>query len=133
MTIGKRAGLLFMFGLGILVVVTSIIRITYLDNFSVDHTWTLVNTFNWSSVELGVATFIACFPPLKALVTVRFPALCRILGLATNRSYGGRYEMYGVSGRRKDDPRSWASIPSEQHKTRARDHHNARPDRHGCE
>ncbi|KAJ5106235.1 hypothetical protein N7456_002910 [Penicillium angulare] len=108
MTVGKRAGLLFMFGLGVLVVVTSIIRITYLSNFSLDHTWSLVNTLNWSSVELGVAIFIACFPSFKTLITFRFPGLRRILGLSSNRSYGGRYEMYGASGRRTDDPRSWA-------------------------
>ncbi|KAJ5937121.1 hypothetical protein N7466_003571 [Penicillium verhagenii] len=107
MTVGKRAGLVFMFGLGVLVVVTSIIRITYLNNFSLDHTWSLVNTLNWSSVELGVAIFIACFPSFKTLVTVRFPGLRRILGLSSNRSCG-RYEMYGASGRRTDDPRSWA-------------------------
>lgn len=109
MTIGKRAGLIFMFSLGALVVVTSIIRATYLNNFSKDHTWTLVDPLNWSSVELGVALFIACFPSFKALVTFRFPALRRALGLSSNRSYGGQYEMYGASSRRTrtDDPRSW--------------------------
>ncbi|KAJ5668719.1 hypothetical protein N7462_009789 [Penicillium macrosclerotiorum] len=108
MTIGKRAGLIFMFGLGVLVVVTSIIRATYLNNFSTDHTWELVNPLNWSSVELGVAIFIACFPSFKALVTFQFPSLRRFLGLSSNRSYAGRYELYGASGRRTDDPRSWA-------------------------
>lgn len=67
---------------------------------------TLVDTLNWSSVELGVAIFIACFPSFKALVTFRFPELRRALGLSSDRSYAGRYEMYGTSGRRTDR-RSW--------------------------
>ncbi|KAJ5179969.1 hypothetical protein N7492_003179 [Penicillium capsulatum] len=109
MTIGKRAGLIFMFSLGVLVVVTSIIRVTYLNNFSKDHTWTLIDPLNWSSVELGVAIFIACFPSFKALITFRFPGLRRVLGLSSDRSYryNGRYEMYGTSGRRTGDRRSY--------------------------
>jgi hypothetical protein len=60
----------------------------------------LVDTLNWSSVELGVSIIIACFPSFKALVTFRFPQLRRILGLSSNRSDAERYGMYGVSGRR---------------------------------
>ncbi|KAJ6038881.1 uncharacterized protein N7446_012695, partial [Penicillium canescens] len=107
MTIGKRAGLIFMFALGILLVATSIIRATYLNNFSADHTWELVSPLNWSSVELGVALFVACLPSFKALVTLRFPSLRRFLGLSSNRSYPVRYELYGTSGQRTDVPQSW--------------------------
>ncbi|KAJ6019976.1 hypothetical protein N7522_000051 [Penicillium canescens] len=107
MTTGKRAGLIFMFALGILLVATSIIRATYLNNFSADHTWELVSPLNWSSVELGVALFVACLPSFKALVTLRFPSLRRFLGLSSNRSYPVRYELYGTSGQRTDDPQSW--------------------------
>ncbi|CEJ61418.1 hypothetical protein PMG11_09953 [Penicillium brasilianum] len=109
---GKRAGLIVMFGLGALVTVNSIIRITYLGNLSTDHTWSLVDPLNWSSAELGVGVFIACVPSFKALVTFRFPKLRSIFGLSSGRTHGGRYEMYGNGttsrwATRPDDPRSW--------------------------
>ncbi|EED20905.1 integral membrane protein, putative [Talaromyces stipitatus ATCC 10500] len=107
MPLGKRLGLILMFGLGLLIVVTSIIRATYLNNFSTDHTWELVNPLNWSSVEIGVGVFIACVPSFKALITFCFPSLKHVLGLSSDRSYGPQYELYGASGRRTDDPRSW--------------------------
>ncbi|RAO66578.1 uncharacterized protein BHQ10_002590 [Talaromyces amestolkiae] len=107
MPLGKRLGLVFMFGLGLMIVVTSIIRATYLNNFSIDHTWTLVNPLNWSSVEIGVGVFIACVPSFKTLITFCFPSLKHILGLSSGRSYGPQYELYGASGRRTEDPRSW--------------------------
>lgn len=104
---------------------TSIIRATYLNNFSIDHTCTfsrlryyggkntnvhsgtLVNPLNWSSVEIGVGVFIACVPSFKTLITFCFPSLKHVLGFSSDRSYGPQYELYGASGRRTDDPRSW--------------------------
>ncbi|GKZ21918.1 hypothetical protein AbraIFM66951_007312 [Aspergillus brasiliensis] len=127
MTVGKRAGLVMMFGLGVLyadsppwlnpdselritansrVSVTSIIRATYISNFSEDHTWTLVNTLNWSSVEVAVAIFIACIPSFKSLITFRFPALQRLLGLSSKGDSTGRSNMYGTSTRRTNPGRS---------------------------
>ncbi|PYH42882.1 uncharacterized protein BP01DRAFT_126213 [Aspergillus saccharolyticus JOP 1030-1] len=108
MTRGKRAGLVVMFGLGVLVSVTSIIRATYISNFSLDHTWTLVNPLNWSSVEVAVAIFIACIPSFKSLITFRFPALQRLLGLSSKGDSTGRSRMYGTSGRRTTQGRSLA-------------------------
>ncbi|KAJ5152784.1 uncharacterized protein N7482_009262 [Penicillium canariense] len=107
---GKRVGLIVMFGLGGLVMVTSIIRVTYLSNFSIDHTWSLVDPLNWSSTELGVGVINACVPSFKALVTFRYPKLRSMLGLSSDRSHGARYEMYGSASRRAthpDDPGSW--------------------------
>ncbi|BCR98686.1 uncharacterized protein AKAW2_40369S [Aspergillus luchuensis] len=106
MTLGKRAGLVIMFGLGVLVSVTSIIRATYISNFSEDHTWTLVNTLNWSSVEVAVAIFIACIPSFKSLISFRFPALQRLLGLSSKGDSTGRSKMYGTSTRRTNNGRS---------------------------
>ncbi|PYI08053.1 integral membrane protein [Aspergillus sclerotiicarbonarius CBS 121057] len=106
MTMGKRAGLVMMFGLGVLVSVTSIIRATYINNFSEDHTWMLVDTLNWSSVEVAVAIFIACIPSFKSLITFRFPALQRLLGLSSKGDSTGRSRMYGTSTRRTNNGRS---------------------------
>ncbi|OOF92688.1 hypothetical protein ASPCADRAFT_133080 [Aspergillus carbonarius ITEM 5010] len=106
MTMGKRAGLVIMFGLGVLVSVTSIIRATYINNFSEDHTWMLVDTLNWSSVEVAVAIFIACIPSFKSLITFRFPVLQRLFGFSSKGDSTGRSRMYGTSTRRTNHARS---------------------------
>ncbi|GLA68439.1 hypothetical protein AtubIFM55763_005177 [Aspergillus tubingensis] len=75
MTLGKRAGLVMMFGLGVL-------------------------------VEVAVAIFIACIPSFKSLISFRFPALQRLLGLSSKGDSTGRSKMYGTSTRRTNNGRS---------------------------
>ncbi|OJJ37776.1 hypothetical protein ASPWEDRAFT_27129 [Aspergillus wentii DTO 134E9] len=95
MTVGKRVGLVMMFSLGLLVCMTSIIRVSYMNPFSEDHTWVLVDTMNWSCVEVGVAIFIACIPSFKTLITNRFPSLRRLLGFSSKGDSHGPSRMYG--------------------------------------
>ncbi|PWY86680.1 hypothetical protein BO70DRAFT_333076 [Aspergillus heteromorphus CBS 117.55] len=99
MTVGKRVGLVMMFSLGLLVCVASVIRVTYMNSFSVDHTWSMVDTMNWSCIEVAIAIFIACIPSFKSLITYRFPALKRLLGFSSDDSRGPS-KMYGDSTRR---------------------------------
>ncbi|RAK98470.1 uncharacterized protein BO80DRAFT_479659 [Aspergillus ibericus CBS 121593] len=103
MTVGKRVGLVMMFSLGLLVCVTSVIRVSYMNPFSVDHTWSLVNTMNWSCVEVGVAVFIACIPSFKSLITARFPGLQRLLGFSTQGESNGPSKMYSTTTRRTNN------------------------------
>ncbi|KAE8148674.1 hypothetical protein BDV25DRAFT_13386 [Aspergillus avenaceus] len=99
MAVGKRIGLVIMFSLGLLVCVTSIIRVTYMNKFAEDHTWVLVDAMNWSCVEVTVAIFIACIPSFKSLITHRFPGLRRMLGFSSGGS-AGPSKMYGNTTRR---------------------------------
>ncbi|KAL5355746.1 hypothetical protein BJX96DRAFT_141802 [Aspergillus floccosus] len=69
-----KAGLLVMFGLGLLVCVTSIIRITYIRHFQRDFTWLLVDALNWSSVEICTAILIASIPSFRKLIR----RICRV-------------------------------------------------------
>ncbi|KAF7591888.1 hypothetical protein BBP40_000934 [Aspergillus hancockii] len=73
----RKAGLLTMFGLGLLVCVTSIIRVIYISDFSKDHTWKLVPPLNWSAVEVCLAIFISCLPSFKAFITTQTPSIRR--------------------------------------------------------
>ncbi|KAJ5701434.1 hypothetical protein N7488_008982 [Penicillium malachiteum] len=101
MSVGKRAGIVVMFGLGLLVCITSIIRISYLNEFKVDHTWSMVNAMNWSCVEVAVAIFIACIPSFNTLIVFRFPRLQRLLSLPSNNSERrGKSKTYGATSRR---------------------------------
>ncbi|KAJ6032589.1 hypothetical protein N7540_003321 [Penicillium herquei] len=101
MSVGKRAGIVVMFGLGLLVCITSIIRISYLNSFKVDHTWSMVNALNWSCVEVAVAIFIACIPSFNTLIVFRFPKLQQLLGLPSNSSERtGHSRKYGTSSLR---------------------------------
>ncbi|OOQ88501.1 integral membrane protein [Penicillium brasilianum] len=100
MSVGKRIGLVVMFSLGLLVCMTSIIRISYLNSFKVDHTWSMVDAMNWSCVEVAVAIFIACIPSFNTLITHRFPKLQRLLGLPSSKEDTSTASKYGSSSRR---------------------------------
>ncbi|KOC15631.1 integral membrane protein [Aspergillus flavus AF70] len=100
MEVGKRVGLVMMFSLGLLVCVTSIIRVTYFNPFSVDHTWVLVDAMNWSCVEVAVAIFIACIPSFKTFISYRSPTLQRLLGFASKDDFTSPSKIYGSSTRR---------------------------------
>lgn len=63
-------------------------------------TGALVDTLNWSCVEVAVAIFIACIPSFKSLISYRFPALQRILGLSSKGGTTGPSRVYGTSTRR---------------------------------
>ncbi|KAJ5090213.1 hypothetical protein N7532_008897 [Penicillium argentinense] len=118
MPVGKRVGLVIMFSLGLLVCMTSIIRICYLNPFQVDHTWSMVNATNWSCVEVAVAIFIACIPSFNTLISYRFPRLQRMLGLPSNKdNTTGPSNTYGTSSHR-----TWNTLsiePNNSHKLKA--------------
>ncbi|OJJ38281.1 hypothetical protein ASPWEDRAFT_318186 [Aspergillus wentii DTO 134E9] len=79
----KKAGLILMFALGLLVCATSIIRCTYLEELQNDFTWNLVAPLNWSAVEVCLFIFISCIPSLKALVNFHSPILRRVFRLSS--------------------------------------------------
>ncbi|KAJ5808036.1 hypothetical protein N7474_009305, partial [Penicillium riverlandense] len=72
---GAKAGLIVMFGLGLLVCATSIVRITFIRHFQVDYTWVLVQALNWSAVEVCVAIIVASIPSFKVIFSRSFPVL----------------------------------------------------------
>ncbi|KAE8353464.1 integral membrane protein [Aspergillus coremiiformis] len=100
--LGKRLGLVCMFGLGVFVIITSIVRVTFLNNFNVDISWELVNAMSWSSGEMTIAIVISCIPSLKGLINTQFPRVARLLGLSSIRGSTGR-STYGTTCRRGDD------------------------------
>jgi hypothetical protein len=83
----QRIGLMFLFGLGGLVVATSIIRVFTLHSLlnSTDQTWDVVSPYNWSGIELNVAIFITCGPAFKAFIRRHFPL---VLGSSYKRTSG---------------------------------------------
>ncbi|KAJ0413028.1 hypothetical protein BJY00DRAFT_320202 [Aspergillus carlsbadensis] len=79
--IGIKTGLIVMFALGLLVCVTSIVRIVYIRHFHVDYTWELVHASNWSSVEVCTAILIAAIPSLRKVLVLAYPSMRRIFHL----------------------------------------------------
>ncbi|KAJ5988612.1 hypothetical protein N7481_003822 [Penicillium waksmanii] len=84
MPFGVKAGLVVMFGLGLLVCVTSIVRVAYIRHFEKDLTWDLVEALNWSSIEVCIAILIACIPSFRNLVVRTCPVLQKTLGLGSS-------------------------------------------------
>ncbi|KAH3279266.1 hypothetical protein KXW55_009110 [Aspergillus fumigatus] len=75
---------ILMFALGLMVCVTSIIRVTYIKDLNPDHTWSLVAPLNWSAVEICVAIFISCLPSLKTLITIHWQNASRVTSSNTD-------------------------------------------------
>ncbi|KAJ5585773.1 hypothetical protein N7450_005560, partial [Penicillium hetheringtonii] len=92
-----KAGLVVMFSLGLLVCVTSIIRITYVRHFNTDFTWDLVPALNWSSVEVCVAIFIACVPAFRIVATRIFPILQTTFGLRSSHKSSQETDTLHIS------------------------------------
>ncbi|PWW77416.1 hypothetical protein C7212DRAFT_277295 [Tuber magnatum] len=92
-------GLCVVFSLGALACAASIIRLIYLPKLldSHDPTWTIVNSFNWSIIELHAAILAACTLSLKTLMERHFPNL---LGAPYHYSHSapklGRHKRYRV-------------------------------------
>jgi hypothetical protein len=80
----QRLGLAFLFSLGGVVVVASMIRIVTLHQLihSTDPTWALVSPFNWSTIELHLGIFVTCGPAFKAFFRRYIP---RLLGGSSYR------------------------------------------------
>ncbi|RPA95801.1 hypothetical protein L873DRAFT_1837050 [Choiromyces venosus 120613-1] len=73
----QKVGLCAIFSLGALACAASIVHLLYLPELldSQDPTWTIVDSFNWSIIELHAAIFAACISSLKILIKRHFPNL----------------------------------------------------------
>jgi len=86
----QRLGLIFLFSLGGIVVVASVIRLAALHILlaTADGTWILVNPLNWSTIELHIAVFVTCGPSFKAFMRRYLP---RLLGSSSYRRSTGTH------------------------------------------
>ncbi|KAF4978435.1 hypothetical protein FZEAL_5182 [Fusarium zealandicum] len=93
----KRIGLICMLSLGLLVCVTSIIRIFFVTRIGPDATYEFVEPMIWSQVELAALVVCSTIPCLRQVVQ-KVPWLNRALGLSSNKT---SQNYYGQSGNRR--------------------------------
>ncbi|EPS41584.1 hypothetical protein H072_4520 [Dactylellina haptotyla CBS 200.50] len=83
----KRILIIVLFGLGILVSVASIVRITTLDSLgSMDITFSITGSLLWSIIEANVALICASGPAIKPLFTRLIPHLSKSVPTRTIHS-----------------------------------------------
>ena len=72
-----KAGILFMFSLGILICITSCIRLRYLVIFakSTNPTWDYTDAMIWSSIEVCVSIIVTSLPAMRVLLSKLRPGL----------------------------------------------------------
>ncbi|KAK8036114.1 CFEM domain-containing protein [Apiospora rasikravindrae] len=77
MAFRKRAQTFVMFSLGLLVVITSAIRLRYLVRFekSDNPTWDNVDAIIWTHAEVSVSVIVACLPTVRAALASLAPRL----------------------------------------------------------
>ncbi|KFA49867.1 hypothetical protein S40293_01209 [Stachybotrys chartarum IBT 40293] len=72
-----KFGITLMFSLGIFVLVTSIMRLTFMTQFGNTHnpSWDYVDPVIWTGLEVAVSIVVACLPATRVLVSRNMP-LC---------------------------------------------------------
>ncbi|KAK7998910.1 hypothetical protein PG991_014585 [Apiospora marii] len=77
MALRKRAQTVVMFSLGLLVVITSAVRLRYLVRFekSDNPTWDNVDAIIWTHAEVSVSVIVVCLPTVRAALASAAPRL----------------------------------------------------------
>ncbi|KAM5511046.1 fungal specific transcription factor domain-containing protein [Fusarium oxysporum f. sp. phaseoli] len=96
--VAKRLGLIAMLSLGLLVCVTSIIRIIFVTRIGPDATYEFAEPMIWSQVELASLVVCSTIPCLRQVIQ-KVPWLNHALGLSSGRRSSNNY--YGWSGSKK--------------------------------
>ncbi|KAK1499259.1 CFEM domain-containing protein [Colletotrichum tamarilloi] len=80
----SKIGILFMFSLGIFVLITSCIRLRYIVSFtqSLNPTWDFTDPLIWSGLEASVSMIVVCLPALRILLKRGWPKLFSTIGTA---------------------------------------------------
>ncbi|KAH7021288.1 uncharacterized protein B0I36DRAFT_388026 [Microdochium trichocladiopsis] len=99
----KKAGILVMFSLGILVVVISCLRLPHLHLFTTtsNPTWDFTDALIWTAMEVHVSIIIACLPAIRQFLSRYLP---KVFGGSSADSAGERSKTakgsrYGQSSR----------------------------------
>ncbi|KAH7175649.1 hypothetical protein EDB81DRAFT_939779 [Dactylonectria macrodidyma] len=87
----KRIGLICMLSLGLLVCITSIIRIVFVTRIGTDDTYEFVEPMIWSEVELASLVICSTIPCLRQVVQ-KVPWLNHALGLSSNKTSQNYYQ-----------------------------------------
>jgi len=82
MGLKQKAGIIFMFSLGVFVLITSCVRLRYIVFFghTVNPSWDLTDPLIWSGIEVSVSIIIACLPAIRVLIIRVIPGLLSSLG-----------------------------------------------------
>ncbi|KAK8045741.1 hypothetical protein PG996_013805 [Apiospora saccharicola] len=104
MAFRKRAQTVVMFSLGLLVVITSCVRLRYLVRFetSVNPTWDNVDAIVWTHAEVIASVIVVCLPTVRAALASAAP---RLFG-STAKTPGNSGKTPYFSGARRDRARS---------------------------
>ncbi|KAL0941194.1 CFEM domain-containing protein [Colletotrichum truncatum] len=75
MSIRKKAGIIFMFSLGVFILITSCVRLRYIVLFtrSLNPTWDFTDPLIWSGVEVSVSMIVVCLPAIRTLINRVIP------------------------------------------------------------
>lgn len=73
----KKAGIFFMFSLGVFILITSCVRLRYIVLFtsSLNPTWDFTDPLIWSGVEVSVSMIVVCLPAVRTLLSRVLPRI----------------------------------------------------------
>ena len=97
--IRTKAGIIFMFSLGIFILVTSCVRLRYVISFghTVNPSWDFYDTLLWSGLEVAVSIIVACLPALRVLLVGVLPGIFSFASGGEHTSRGRYVKETGFS------------------------------------
>ncbi|KAK8860103.1 Satratoxin biosynthesis SC1 cluster protein 4 [Apiospora arundinis] len=92
MAFRKRVQTVVMFSLGIIVVITSAVRLRYLVRFETSNnpTWDNVDAIIWTHIEVSVSVIVVCLPSIRAALVSVAPHLFGSTAKTPDNSFGGK-------------------------------------------
>ncbi|KAH8888053.1 hypothetical protein GQ53DRAFT_617050, partial [Thozetella sp. PMI_491] len=96
----SRIAIMFMFSLGIFILVTSCIRLRSLVAFgdSMNPTWDYADVLIWTGLELAVGIIVACLPAIRLFLSRVMPKIFGTTVASTEESHGFECQTIGGSG-----------------------------------
>jgi len=98
--IRAKVGIIFMFSLGVFILVTSCVRLSYVISFghTVNPSWDFYDTLLWSGLEVAVSIIVACLPALRVLLIGVLPGIfSSLISWGAHTSRGGYVKETGFS------------------------------------
>lgn len=95
-----KAGIIFMFSLGVFILITSCVRLRYVIRFghTANPAWDFYDTMIWSGLEVAVSIIVACLPALRVLLVGVLPGIfASLVSRGGHTSRGGYVKETGFS------------------------------------
>lgn len=103
MSIKRKSRLIFIFALGGMSMIASILRNLGVLRYSDDITWDYHDVYVWNTIDISFAVVVASLPSLNSLIDVGYSNMKNLRGYYNSNISGGRFRKYWRSKASRGD------------------------------